>query len=117
MVLTELLDKTTHIAASKRNFEPAIGVELMPEGTHGWRPYASYEGRLRTIYDYNKVSTDDKERAQFSSTLVLGIRDLSHPGPGIPDFIVKGYYGVNPNGQFRNQKDYWMIGFGLYVRI
>lgn len=111
-----LLDKTM-IQPSRRNFEPAVGVEYMPQGTHGWRPYLSYEGRWRTVYDYDKISAGDKEGHQFSSTIITGLRNLSHARLGFPDLIVRGYYGVNPNGQFRNQRNYWMFGVGLFIRL
>jgi hypothetical protein len=113
---TELIDGTV-IHPSRMNFEPAVGVEYMPRGSRGWRPFASYEGRLRTIYDYAKTSADQKEGRQFSSSLVLGLRNLSWAGHGAPDVIVKGYYGVNPNGQFRSQANYWMWGVGLLLRL
>jgi hypothetical protein len=113
---TELIDGTT-IQPSRMNFEPAIGVEYRPRGSRGWRPFASYEGRQRTIYDYAKTSADQKEGRQFSSSLVVGLRQLAWSSRGMPDVIVKGYYGVNPNGQFRSQAGYWMWGIGLLLRL
>jgi hypothetical protein len=113
---TRLLDQTV-IQPSRRNFEPAVGVEYMPQGTNGWRPYLSYEGRWRTVYDYDKRSANDREDRQFSSTVIIGLRDLSSASRGFPDVILRGYYGVNPHGQFRNQRNYWMFGIGLYLRL
>jgi hypothetical protein len=111
-----LLDGTL-IQPSRVNFEPAVGVEYAPKGTRGWRPLLSYEGRLRTIYDYGKTSADQREDRQFSSSIVVGLRNLGWNARGMPDLIAKGYYGVNPNGQFRSQRDYWMFGFGLLIRL
>jgi hypothetical protein len=113
---TELIDGTV-IQPSRMNFEPAMGVEYTPRGSHGWRPLVSYEGRQRTVYDYAKTSADQKEARQFSSSLVVGLRNLAWASHGAPDFIVKGYYGVNPNGQFRSQANYWMWGLGLLLRL
>jgi hypothetical protein len=113
---TTLIDGTI-IQPSRVNFEPAFGVEYTPQGKRGLRPFVSYEGRLRTIYDYARTSASQKEDRQFSSTVIVGIRDLSRAPLGMPDLIVKGYYGVNPNGQFRSQRDYWMFAFGLLIRL
>lgn len=113
---TELLDGT-FIQPSKVNFEPAVGIEYMPRGMRGWRPFVSYEGRLRTVYDYAKTSAEQKENRQFSSNMVVGLRNLAWARHGAPDLIARGYYGVNPHGQFRNQSHYWMFGLGLLIRI
>ena len=112
----ELIDGTV-IQPSAVNVEPAVGIEYMPRGARGWRPFASYEGRLRTVYDYAKASANQREDRQFSSSLVVGLRNLGWAGHGAPDFIVKGYYGVNPNGQFRSQANHWMWGLGLLLRL
>ncbi len=112
----ELIDGST-IQSSRINFEPAVGVEYMPRGARGWRPFFSYEGRLRTVYDYNKTSADQKEDRQFSSTVVVGLRNLAWVSNGMPDLIFKGYYGVNPHGQLRNQPSFWMFGLGLLLRL
>jgi hypothetical protein len=113
---TTLLDGTP-IQPSKINVETAISAEYMPRGTRGFRPFVSYELRLRPIYDYAKASADQREDRQWSSSLVVGLRDLARWQKGMPDVIAKGYYGVNPNGQFRSQRDYWMFGIGLLLRL
>ena len=113
---TELIDGTV-IQPSRLNFEPAFGAEYMSVGTHGWRPFFSYEGRLRTVYDYRKTSASQREDRQFSSTAVVGLRDCAPARRGMPALILKGYYGVNPHGQFRNQPNYWMYGIGMLLRL
>jgi hypothetical protein len=114
---TPVLQDGTPIAPSRANFEPAAGLEYLPRGDRGWRPIVSYEGRLRTVYDYAKASADEKEDRQFSSSLILGVRNLAWTRRGAPDVIVKAYYGVNPHGQFRNQASYWLVGIGLLLRL
>jgi hypothetical protein len=99
------------------NVEPAVGVEYLPQGSHGWRPFVSYDGRLRTIYDYQKTSADQREDRQFSSSLVVGLRQMKFASKGMPDFIARAYYGVNPHGQFRSQRDYWMLAIGVLLRL
>ncbi len=113
---TELMDGTV-IQPSRMNFEPAFGAEYMPQGTHGWRPFVSCEGRLRTVYDYARTLASQREARQWSSSVVVGLRNLAGAGRGMSDLIVKGYYGVNPHGQFRSQPNYWMFGFGMLVRL
>jgi len=96
------------------NVEPSVGVEYLPQGSHGWRPFVSYDGRLRTIYDYQKTSADQREDRQFSSSLVVGMRQLKWKG--MPDLIARAYYGVNPHGQFRSQSNYWTLAVGVMLR-
>ena len=110
-------DAGVKIFPSTVNFEPAFGVEYLPHGTHGWRPFASYEGRLRTVYDYRKPSADTREDRQFTSSIVLGLRQQTWFNRGMPDVIVRGYYGVNPHGQLRTQSNFWMFAVGLMIRL
>lgn len=102
------------IYPSAVNSEPSVGIEYLPQGSSGWRPFVSYDGRLRTIYDYQKTSADQREDRQFSSSLVVGLRQLKWKG--MPDLIARAYYGVNPHGQFRSQSDYWMLAIGVLLR-
>jgi hypothetical protein len=105
------------IYTSAVNFEPGVGAEYLPQGTHGWRPFVSYDGRLRTVYDYQKTSADQREDRQFSSSLVVGLRQLGWANRGMPDVIGKAYYGVNPHGQFRSQPGFWIVAVGLLLRL
>jgi hypothetical protein len=105
------------IYPSAVNVEPAVGVEYLPQGSHGWRPFASYDGRLRTIYDYQKTSADQREDRQFSSSLVVGLRQMKWANKGMPDLVARAYYGVNPHGQFRSQSDFWMLAIGVMLRL
>ena len=106
-----------YIYPSTVNFEPGLGLEYLPHGSHGWRPLVSYDGRLRTVYDYQKTSADQREDRQFSSSLVVGVRQMKWSPKGMPDFIGRAYYGVNPHGQFRSQSNFWMFAFGLLLRL
>lgn len=105
------------IFPSAVNYEPAFGVEYLPQGSSGWRPFVSYEGRQRVVYDYFKTSADQREDTQFTSSLVVGWRSLKWGTRGMPDVIARAYYGVNPHGQFRSQANFWMFGFGLMYRL
>jgi hypothetical protein len=113
---TELLDGRV-IPASRVNFEPAIGAEYVAAEASGWRPFVSYEGRLRTVYDYGRASASQREDRQFSSSLILGATNRAWSRHGMPILIARGYYGVNPHGQFRSQAGYWMLGIGLLIRL
>ena len=105
------------IYPSAVNVEPSIGVEYLPQGSRGWRPFVSYDGRLRTIYDYQKTSADQREGRQFSSSLVVGLRSMRWSKKGMPDFVARAYYGVNPHGQFRSQRDFWTLMLGVLLRV
>lgn len=76
--------------------------------------YASAELRWRSIYDYHKPSPDTHENRQASTNLIVGLRKLGDAkGVGRASPFVRYYYGINPHGQFRNQKNYTEFGFGV----
>ena len=111
------------IAGSKRNHEPYFESELYvePKGSSklGW--LASVDVRDRTIYQYNVVAnanfTNPEEPTQWSVNVMAGLRQ-NRIGTGIlgkvrPTYYLRYYHGVNPNGQFRSQKNFQLYGFGV----
>ncbi|MBL8140899.1 MAG: DUF1207 domain-containing protein [Acidobacteria bacterium] len=105
------------IPASRRRYEPSAGVEITSTDGEGWHPYLSIDARLRNIYDYHRASPDVPEDRQWSVGGVLGLRnEATKPNErGVPDLILRGYWGVNPHGQFRSQRSHWQIGVGIFV--
>lgn len=49
--------------------------------------------------------------------MVLALRPLNLRARATPEFVFKAYYGANPNGQFRTQRDYWLFGTGIHLRV
>jgi hypothetical protein len=83
-----------------------------------WRPYVSVDARYRTIYDYAKADPKASDRRQWSTNVVAGYRRLRVESKrGEPDFFARVYYGVNPYGQLRNQRGYFLFGVGLHVFV
>lgn len=81
-----------------------------------WGPYFSGEVRWRSIYDYHKVDPTAAEDRQASVNLILGLKKSGSPaGIGRAAPFIRYYRGVNPHGQFRNQKDY--VEYGVGVRL
>jgi hypothetical protein len=83
-----------------------------------WALFASADLRRRIVLDFYKASEDIKEDTQWSVNLLGGIR--SQPGNlrfSIKEIYLRWYYGVNPHGQLRNQKDYWLIGLGVNFAV
>jgi hypothetical protein len=117
----DLLDGSRTLQPSKRNYEPSFAVELLPSGINGWigawTPFLSIDGRWKTVYDYHKISADQDEDVSFSWSVGTGLRNVIATGRGKADIFLKFYRGLNPNGQFRNQDDYWMFGAGVHVRF
>jgi hypothetical protein len=105
------------LTPSVRHFEPAVGVQFVPLGTGGAGLIVSLDARQKTIYDFHREPPDQSEHAQWSYSLIVGIRPLNLRARGTPEFVVKAYHGVNPNGLFRMQRDYWLIGTGIHVRV
>jgi hypothetical protein len=105
------------VTPSKRNYEPAFAVELSREHPLLWtilsRPFVSVDLRPRTIYGYDRPDASMSEDVQWSVNAIAGVRPDSTRFGGFTHFYVRGYYGVNPAGQFRSQRDYWVAGFGF----
>jgi hypothetical protein len=81
-----------------------------------WGPYLSGELRWRSIYDYHKADPNTHEDRQASINLIAGIKKsgaVDSVGRASP--FIRYYRGVNPHGQFRNQKDY--VEYGIGVRL
>jgi hypothetical protein len=125
------------VFTTERNFEPYVqyqffaphirtNVSTPTERPSGgsveqpvrWAFFASADARRRIVYDYHKPSQDVKEDTQWSFNLLAGLR--SQPGNfrfSIKEFYGRVYYGVNPNGQLRSIKDYWLVGFGVNFAV
>ena len=83
-----------------------------------WAPFVSADVRRRIVLDFNKVSADAKEDTQWSVNFLGGIRSQSGNFRfAIKEIYARFYHGVNPHGQLRNQKDYWLAGFGVNFAV
>ena len=108
------------VTLSKRSIESFYGqfqYVFVNDGKR-WFPFVSIDARMRVIYDYDRPSANAKEDYGFGLNMLLGLitnRDISERGRVDPYF--RFYYGVNPNGQFRNQSDFWLVGLGLGVDL
>ena len=107
---------TRTLLPSKRNYEPYFGLEF---GKTSDKPglFTSIDLRNRTVYDYAKTNPAASEDAQLSVNWLVGWKQ-GPPGQGVlgkirPAYFIRIYHGVNPAGQFRSQRDYTLIGFGV----
>ena len=83
-----------------------------------WAPFVSADLRRRIVLDFKKPSADTKEDTQWSVNLLAGIR--SQAGNfrfAIKEIYARFYHGVNPHGQLRNEKDFWLAGFGVNFAV
>lgn len=78
-----------------------------------WSGYGSAELRWRSVYDYHRVSSADAEERQLSVNLLFGVRHTGRSEQGTFSPFVRLYHGVNPHGQFRNQRDFTFFGGGI----
>lgn len=99
------------VTPSDRNFEPSIGLEVTRKLTN-WQPFLSVDLRPRTIYQYDRAAASDGEGFQWSVNGMLGVHTPRGAFTGLTQLYLRGYYGVNPAGQFRSQRDYWLVGAG-----
>lgn len=98
------------VTPSTNRLDPYLGSDIKwMEVFGGWDIYVSGELRWRTIYDYHR-RPDASEDRQASVNLIVGTK-INGENKASP--FLRYYRGVNPHGQFRNQKDYSEIGLGL----
>jgi hypothetical protein len=114
------------LTASKKNFEPSFGFEwrrpnkaiFKTKYLENWAPLASVDVRLKTVYDYHRPPNTSENR-EWSVSALVGVSRMSSAinAKGVPILIGRFYYGVNPNGQFRNQSHYHEWGLGFIVPL
>lgn len=78
--------------------------------------YISTDARWKTIYDYDRAPSSGAEDRQLSVNVLIGAAGTESSAQGglrrvSPYF--RYYYGVNPHGQFRNQRSFRLVGLGL----
>lgn len=91
----------------------AVWTDAFKWKTKGFDVYGSAELRWRSVYDYHKESADTPEDRQASVNVIVGVKHNGDDLFGFASPFVRYYYGVNPHGQFRNQRDYTEYGIGL----
>lgn len=101
------------LTPSSANFEPSLGLEYRFSEWRGRQTYVSVDARYQTVYTYHQAPENPEER-QWSSNWQIG-RAVSEGTRGVPlkQYFVQAYWGVNPYGQLRSQKDYWSAGLGF----
>lgn len=84
-----------------------------------WAPWVSVDARRRSVYDYTRASAATPEERQWSFNVLVGLRDQEqqYGQKGTIDVYGRVYYGVNPAGQFRNERDYLLFGVGLHLPL
>jgi hypothetical protein len=133
---TDPLEVNGHtVTPSKNRYEPAFEFEWRnvslpglqqaldaPPGTNvkvsWWRPYVSVDARYRTVFDFAKADPNQADDRQLSTNVIAGYRRLREESKrGEPDFFMRLYYGVNPYGQLRSQRGFFLFGLGLHVFV
>jgi hypothetical protein len=80
-------------------------------------PYVSADVRLKTVYDYHKSDADAAEDREWSVNVMVGLKrpEKRYLERGVPNLFAQFYHGVNPHGQFREQRSWSMVGLGIHV--
>lgn len=117
--LLEPVENPRTIPISRRNHEPWIGAEWRTRQP-AWRSadfewFASADLRFRTVYDYHRASADAGEDVEPTYNILVGIRAprVDAGAQILREIYFRYYEGVNPHGQFRNQRDYTYFGLGF----
>lgn len=108
------------VTESKNWIDPYGGIEFVNDELFTFLKdkydlYASAELRWRSVYDYHKADPDDAEERQPSVNIIVGAKKsgAGRAGIGRASPFFRFYRGVNPHGQFRNQKNFTEYGFGI----
>ncbi len=108
------------VTPSENWWDPYAGFEVTKQNLipatdkrEGYDAYASVEMRWRSVYDYHKADPGAAEERQASFNVIVGIKLVGNDALGYASPFIRYYRGVNPHGQFRNQKDYTEYGIGL----
>ena len=105
------------ITESKNWWDPYLGLEYRRDRVlfnHTFGVYASSELRWRSIFNYHKSNPDQSEERQASVNVIAGIKKNGRgTGIGRASPFLRVYHGVNPHGQFRNQKNFTELGIGV----
>jgi hypothetical protein len=97
------------LTPSVKNFEPSFGVEWHHERTG---LFASLDVRHKLAYQFHRLAGEN-ETKHWSYSFAVG-RSVLEGTAGIPlkDYYLYAYRGVNPFGQLREQKSWWLVGIG-----
>lgn len=101
------------VTESQNSTDPYVGASIDgvgPAKFGDWRFFGSLEARWRSIYNYHKVAPLEAEDRQASVNVIVGFKP-NRSNQFAP--FVRAYYGVNPHGQFRNQRNFHEFGAGL----
>ncbi len=112
------------VVGSKRHFEPHIGMEWREDDPlFGWPvfPFISFHYGPRIVYNYQKSDRSAREKMDWKTfNLIIGITDKIYEPANIfgrTDFHLRLYHGVNPHGQFRNERNFLIYGIGFTVHV
>ncbi len=76
------------------------------------QPYVSVDTRHKLVYNYHQTPSNPEEQ-QWSWTVQTGATvSRNTAGEPLKQYFLQFYWGVNPYGQLRSQRDYWSIGMG-----
>ena len=80
---------------------------------NGW--FLSADVRWKIIYPY-LPELESGRRGSMNVVAGTKLGGWSSPS-NRPAIFGRGYFGVNPHGQFRNQLGFWEYGFGIYFPL
>jgi hypothetical protein len=108
------------VTPSVRKFEPSFGFEYLKDNiasrVPSYKPFISADVRWKTVYDYTKPRVNQPDDGQWSWNVLTGVRRARGLGDAsMPSLYVRLYYGADPWGQLRSQKNYLLLGVGLHL--
>lgn len=109
------------ITLSTSRLEPYAEADLQFPVRLGadWQLFLSADVRSRIVYNYHKTDPAAAEDRQISIDAAVGFSRTNEKRgeKGHPDLYIRLYHGVNPHGQLRSQRDFWMAGIGLNINV
>lgn len=112
-----LEDDTPVLSASRRNFELSLGFEARGLNWRGRDLFVSLDLRHKLRYGYH-LAPGAAETKHWTASWAIG-RSVPENTGGAPlrEYFFHVYWGVNPYGQLRSQRDFWSIGLGFVFGI
>ncbi len=113
----DVIGASDDVSVSKSNPETYLNVEFFQQRREQSGLFLALGARYRNVYAYDPE--EDQDRMQLSLNLIGGYRIFKQrqPSTSKADLYLRYYNGVNPHGQLRNDKDFWLVALGVRLRM
>jgi hypothetical protein len=110
-------EDTRSLTPSEKNYEPSFGLEVRGRQLGSRQLFGSVDARHKLVYAFDRAPGDTEDK-QWSMKVAAGLAvPEGTRGAPLKAVYLHYYWGVNPFGQLRTQKDFWTVGVGWIFGI